>query len=102
MNSSNRTTIVLLLTGAAALLAGARPASAAWRESDEKMVDEVVERLKAVIKAPDGYDWPPPVHKVDADDVNAFCGNAGKPGGRVEPHVVVFRGIMEKVVDGHP
>src|SRR4051812_32873428 len=94
--TTTRATMFLIFVAAAVLSAG-RPASAAGEESDGKMVEEGVEGLWAAMDPPAGYAWPPPVHKLDLDDIQAACGNAAKPGERVEPHVIVCRGVMEKI-----
>lgn len=91
----------MILAGSAVL---AQPGSAIADTppiSDEALVKRVSRLLLAVTDPPPDMPWPPKISVVDEDDINAYAtirlmGDEDKP--TIQPVVVVFRGMMKKII----
>lgn len=88
---------------AAALVCATWPgaARAEVSASDRELVKKVFDRLVAVAEPPDALTWPPDVDVVDQDTINAYAYKSdAKEGGKPTPHVRIYRGLLEKIIQG--
>ncbi|MEW6279090.1 MAG: M48 family metalloprotease [Candidatus Eremiobacterota bacterium] len=97
-----RLPIIVFLLVIGGLLAMAGPqAPAEVPEADRPLVEGVFQRLLAVSEPPKGVAWPPVLEIIEEDKVNAYATLKDGPAGQV-PHVVVYRGMLTRVVEGKP
>ncbi|TWT57511.1 Peptidase family M48 [Thalassoglobus neptunius] len=81
---------------------GERAAHAEVTERHEKVVNEVFQRLLAVMETPDGWEvWPPEVTVVDKGFANAFAGFRTEDGVDV-PYVEITVTTVEEIADYDP
>lgn len=85
----------------AIFLSFTKAASAEIRPSDNELVKSISSRLLTLTEPADPYLWPPVISIVDSEDVNAYAFADDAKGGKKQPKVVVYSGLLRKVVDGN-
>jgi predicted Zn-dependent protease len=87
---------ILVLTISVSITRAADPPA-----SDVEMVNNVSRLLLAVTDPPEGMKWPPKFRVVDSPEINAFATAILEVEGErpvLQPLVVVFTGLMKKVI----
>lgn len=88
------------LAVAFAVSAAARPAAAAITPEQQALVDQVMQRLLAVVERPEGYDaWPPTWKIIDTDGENAFAWIDQQQLPKAIPIVRIDRGFLETLAE---
>jgi hypothetical protein len=83
-----------------AVSAIARPAAAKVTPEQQALVDQVMQRLLAVVEQPEGYDaWPPTWKIIDTDNDGAFASTDLAQRPKLIPIIRIDRGFLEVVAE---
>jgi tetratricopeptide (TPR) repeat protein len=66
----------------------------------QAQTQQVFDRLVAVSTPPAGIPWPPRFEIVEKNDINAYAVIRKKDDGTLDPVVVCFSGLLDKVIEG--